>query len=221
MADAGFDFAFAIGIADATRQRDDAVVREHVAIERIERRVVDVGREHAFFEVVEDDDLDGAAQPPKRALVQLGPDLRARLPRQQPHRFARVAEREDEEPRASVLAGLRVAHHRPLAVVDLAFFAGRGGDDDARLGRRRAAQLRDEAPDAGVPRGEAVVIDQVLPDRHRIAAARRAPRRSARGTARRRSRSARARRCGRPESVDTSGRMAGFDGAGVGGHLRA
>ena len=38
VADAGFDFALAIGIADATRQRDDAVMREHVAIERIERR---------------------------------------------------------------------------------------------------------------------------------------------------------------------------------------
>ena len=55
VADAGFDFAFAIGIADATRQRDDAVVGEHVAIERIERGVVDVGREHALFQVVEDD----------------------------------------------------------------------------------------------------------------------------------------------------------------------
>ena len=55
VADAGFDFALAIGIADATRQPDHAVVREHVAIERIERRLVDVGREHAFFEIVEDD----------------------------------------------------------------------------------------------------------------------------------------------------------------------
>lgn len=35
-------------IADPARQRDYAVVREHVAIQRIERRVVDVGCEHAF-----------------------------------------------------------------------------------------------------------------------------------------------------------------------------
>ena len=42
VADAGFDLPFAIGIADAARQGDDAVVREHIAIERIERGVVDV-----------------------------------------------------------------------------------------------------------------------------------------------------------------------------------
>ena len=35
-----------------------------------------------------------------------------------------------------------------------------------------AAQLPHEAPDARVPGGEAVVVDQVLPDGHRVAAAR-------------------------------------------------
>ena len=207
VADAGFDFPFAIGIADAARQRDDAVVREHVAIERIERGIVDVRREDAFSQVVEDDDADGAAQSTKRALVQLRPDLRARSPHQQPHRLARAAERQDEEARAPVLARAAVADHRALAVVDLAFFAGRGRDDDARLGRRAAAQRHDEAADTRVPRGKAVVVDQVLPDRHGVAATRRAPRRSARDTARRRSRSA-----------------PGPGGGGarrVGGHLRA
>ena len=109
VADAGFDLPFAIGIADAARQRDDAVVREHVAIERIERGVVDVGREHALAQIVEDDDADGAAQPTKRPLVQLRPDLRARSPHQQPHRLARAAERQDKEARAPVLAGAAVA----------------------------------------------------------------------------------------------------------------
>ena len=107
VADAGFDFPFAIGIADAARQRDDAVVGEHVAIERIERGIVDVRREHAFAQVVEDDDRDRAAQSTKRPLVQLGPDLRARSPHQQPHRLARAAQRQDKEAHAAVLARCR------------------------------------------------------------------------------------------------------------------
>ena len=144
MADAGFDFAFAIGIADATRQRDDAVVREHVAIERIERGIVDVGREHALFEIVED---DHARCPPRRRNARSWSSAQVcALDCHTSSRtdFARVAERQDEEPRAPVLARLRMAHHRAVAVIDLAFFAGRGRDDDAGLGRgvRRAASRR-------------------------------------------------------------------------------
>jgi hypothetical protein len=43
VAHGGFHLALAIGIADAARQRRDAVVRQHVAIQRIERRVVPLG----------------------------------------------------------------------------------------------------------------------------------------------------------------------------------
>jgi hypothetical protein len=86
--DTGFDFALAIGIADAARQREDAVLREHIAVQRIERGIVDVGGEDAFFEIVEDDDTDRATKSAEGALVELGPDLRARLPYQQADGFA-------------------------------------------------------------------------------------------------------------------------------------
>ena len=92
---------------------------QHVAVERIERRVVDVRGEDALLEVVEDDDAYGASQPAKRPLVQLGPDLRARPVDQQPDGLARVAQGEDEEPCPPVLAGVRVTDHRSLPVVDL------------------------------------------------------------------------------------------------------
>jgi hypothetical protein len=86
--DARFDFAFAIRIADATRQGDHAVVREHIAIQGIERGIVDVRGDDAFAEIVEDDHADRAAEPTKGALVELGPHLRARLPHQKTDRLA-------------------------------------------------------------------------------------------------------------------------------------
>ena len=143
-------------------------MREHVAIEWIERRIVEVRCEDAFFQVVEDDHGGGPTQPPKRALVELTPDRRARLPREQPRRLPRVREREEKQARAAVLPRLGAAHHRPVAVIDLSFLAGRRRNDDARLGRGRAAEFRHESSHAGVPGREPMVIDQVLPDRHRI-----------------------------------------------------
>ena len=79
VADGRLDLALAIGIADAAWQGDDAVVGQHVTVERIERGVVDVRGEGAFLEVVEHDDAYGAAQPAERPLVQLGPDLAGAL----------------------------------------------------------------------------------------------------------------------------------------------
>jgi hypothetical protein len=67
------DSAFAIRIADATRHGDRPVVREHVAVERIERGIVEVRREHAFFEIVEHDGRRHATQSTEGALVQPTP----------------------------------------------------------------------------------------------------------------------------------------------------
>ena len=169
VADGGLDLALAIGIADAARQGDDAVVGQHVAVERIERGVVDVGSEDAFLEVVEDDDVYGAAQPAERPLVQLGPDLRARPGDQQPDGLARVAEGQDEEPCPPVLAGVGVADHRSFAVVDLSLQSRGAGDDHPGLDGGLLPDRRDEAPHARIARREAVVMDQVLPDGRGVA----------------------------------------------------
>ena len=42
---------------------------EHIAVEGIERGVVDIGSEHALAQVVEDDDSRAPAQPAKRLLM--------------------------------------------------------------------------------------------------------------------------------------------------------
>jgi len=57
-----------------------------------------------------------------------------------------------------------------VAVVDLALLARRRLDDGVRLGGRGAAELAGEAHDARVAGGETVGVDEVLPDRHRVAA---------------------------------------------------
>jgi hypothetical protein len=53
-------------------------VRQHIAIQRIERGVVEVWLQHALTQIVEDDDTDRSSESPESTLVQLGPDLRAR-----------------------------------------------------------------------------------------------------------------------------------------------
>jgi hypothetical protein len=57
------DLPLAIGMADATGQRHGAVVREHVPVERVQGGIVDVGREHALLEVIEDGGADGHPRP--------------------------------------------------------------------------------------------------------------------------------------------------------------
>jgi hypothetical protein len=73
MPDAGFDFTFAIRVLHPAWQSYHAIVLEHVTLERIERWFVDIGREHAFAQIIEHHRASDSAQPAKRLLMQLGP----------------------------------------------------------------------------------------------------------------------------------------------------
>ena len=135
VADTGLDFPFPIRIADTAGQGDGAVMREHVAIQGIERGIVDVGGEDAFAQIVEHHHARGAAEPAKGLLMQLSPGLRTGAEHQQANRLAAIAQSQHEQPCAPVLAAVRIAHHRPFAVIDLGLFAGRGLDDGASFWR--------------------------------------------------------------------------------------
>jgi len=72
--DARFDFALSIWILNATGHGHGTVVREHIAIEGIERGIVNVGGQHTLTQIVEHHDARTATHPAKRFLVQFGPD---------------------------------------------------------------------------------------------------------------------------------------------------
>jgi hypothetical protein len=91
--------------------------------------------------------------------MQFGPGARAGVEGEQPDGLAAIAEREDEQARAPIPAGVRIAHHGAGAVIDLRFLAWWRDDDRASLQHRLSAQSADEAFDALVPAREAVVID--------------------------------------------------------------
>jgi len=172
MTDAGFHLAFAIRVPHSAWKRSDAVVAQHIVVQRIERGIVNVGREHALTEIIEDHHVSGSAQPAERLLMQLSPDARAGAEDQNANGLTAVSERQDEQSRPPVPAGFRIAHHRTGAVIDLGFFPSGGFNDHACFRRRRSAQLPHKALHARVFFTEAVAIHQVLPNGHGVPALR-------------------------------------------------
>src|SRR5215469_6605831 len=47
------DFTLSIRITHTARQSNGAVMSQYIAIQRVQRRVINIGREHSFAEVVE------------------------------------------------------------------------------------------------------------------------------------------------------------------------
>jgi hypothetical protein len=72
--DAGFHFALAIRVGDRARQGRGVVVLEHVRVQRIERRVVNVGLQNALGQIVEHHHTRRATDAAKRFLVKLRPN---------------------------------------------------------------------------------------------------------------------------------------------------
>src|ERR1700747_990349 len=74
VADARLHFPFAIRILDPTRQSHYVVMRENISKQGVYNGVVSIRTGPSFFQVVENDDFRTTAKPPKRFLMELGPD---------------------------------------------------------------------------------------------------------------------------------------------------
>ena len=172
MAHAALHLPLAIRVPHPAGHRHHAVVLQHVGIHGVDGGIVDVGLKHTLAKVVEHYHARATTQATEGLLMQLGPGLRAGVEDQEPNRLAAVAEGHHEQAHAAILAGVRVADHGAGAIIDLGLFADRGLDHRAGFFGRAADQLAHEALDALVAAREATGVDQVLPDRHGVAAPR-------------------------------------------------
>ncbi len=64
---ARLDLAFAIGIAHTTGHGDGTVMGQHIAIEGIQRRIVNIGDQHAFAEMIQNHHSRGPTESAKGA----------------------------------------------------------------------------------------------------------------------------------------------------------
>ena len=136
---------------------------QQVAVQRINRRIVNVRREHAFAQVVENHDARRSPETTECLLMQLGPNLHAGAEHQEAHALPAVPERHHEQPRTAILAALRISDHGAGAVIDLPFLTRGCLNHHSRFRRDCDLQLAYVALDTLITGGEALVIDQVRP----------------------------------------------------------
>ena len=145
-------------------------MRQHVAVQRVERGIVDVGFKHALAEIIQNHHASHTPQATKSLLMQFRPGLRAGTEQQQPHCFAAVAQSQHKQPCPAVFPANGIAHQGARSVIDLAFFAGCSFDHRAGFRRSLATEIADEALDTLIAASEAAAIDQVLPNAFGVAA---------------------------------------------------
>jgi hypothetical protein len=123
------DFSFAIRVSNAARQCDGAIVGKDVAIQRVQGWIIDIGSSTPSLRL--SSTIVRQTPPIRRnpCSMEFGPRARAGLEGKQANGLAAVAQREYEQACSPVSASVRIAHHRPAAVVDLRFLAGCRDDD--------------------------------------------------------------------------------------------
>ena len=124
MLNRAFDSTLAIRVTNPRRVGDDAVVREHIRVEPVEFRLVDVRGDHALLEIIENAITAGAPKIPPGLLVQPGPDLGTGLPHHLAERATGIAQRHDKQAWSPIAASGAVPGQGPFPVVHLCLLTG-------------------------------------------------------------------------------------------------
>src|SRR3989442_8035942 len=108
---------------------------QHIAVERIQRRIVEVGRQHTLAEIVQDHYTSDSRQPAKGLFMQFGPDPRTGMRHQQTNRLAAVAQRHPREKAIAALVVLREKVIRPMLASAQEIRPSRGSQNPTALDR--------------------------------------------------------------------------------------
>ena len=162
------DCALAVGIPDPCRIGDDAVVGQYVPVDGVELRLIQVGLDDAFLEVVQHDVGAAATEVAPRLFVQPRPGLLARLPDDATEAAPGIAHGHHEQPWTAVAVGAGDASHGAFSVVNLHLLA-KGELKAVKLLRLLGHDRAGEALDAVVAGHEAELVNQVLVDRGVVA----------------------------------------------------
>src|SRR5947199_297840 len=83
----GLDLAMSGRSSDAARESDHAVMLQYIGIERVDLRIINIRRQHALAQIIQDHYARGSAQSAKSPLMQFGPNLRAGAEHKPPDGF--------------------------------------------------------------------------------------------------------------------------------------
>ncbi len=158
-----FHLAFVLGRARPTGRDEKAVVLGALAIAALDLGIVERGVDDRGAEIVEHDAARDAAEELEGGAMQAQP-RRDRLVEDQLGVLMPTArQRHHEDPRAADPPALGIEELAGEAEVDLRLLAGLDFEPQGGRGRRRGRAAQ-EALHRGVAAGEAMLLDQELPD---------------------------------------------------------
>jgi len=159
---------FAVGVTHAGRVAHHTIVFQGGGIDRVELRLVQVGFDDTFLEVVQHHVAAGTTEVAPSFFMQACPGFLTGLPYHPSKAAPGVAQGHDKQAWFAIALGAGNTGECALAVIDLGFFA-RGKFQTVKLLGLVFAQAASKTFDGVVGTGKSMAVDQVLVDGHVVA----------------------------------------------------